>query len=138
MRIPALRILLNLMCCIGLCGGIAQAQNSSLYQRPCDGSFPVGSNDRWYHNLVAAGGNPATSANSLQAASWTYKAGESREFLKIHDIVFIRVDELAQSTAQGNTSSRKNALYDARLQDWVSLEGSTSSQLRKTMVTLAS
>ncbi len=43
--------------------------------------------------------------------------------LRVHDIVSIRVDEMAQSTAQGNASSRKNTIYDARLSDWVRFDG---------------
>ncbi len=123
MRRRIIRILLSAWCCIGFCVGISQAQNSSLYQRPLvapSSSVPMTSGG---NNMVASGATPANAANALQTASWTYKPGETPRVLKIHDIVFIRVDELAQSTAQGNTSSRKNALYDARLQDWVSLEG---------------
>jgi flagellar L-ring protein precursor FlgH len=57
--------------------------------------------------------------NTLQAASWTLPPPTPPRTLKIHDIVSIRVDELATSTAQGNVQSRKNGLYDAKLSDWL-------------------
>jgi flagellar L-ring protein FlgH len=61
--------------------------------------------------------------SGLQAASWTYVPPNPTRILKIHDIVSIRVDKLASSTAQGNVQSRKTGLYDARLNDWIELVG---------------
>lgn len=55
----------------------------------------------------------------LQATSFTYQAPASLRKLNIHDIVSIRVDELATATMLGNVQSRKNGAYDARLSDWL-------------------
>jgi flagellar L-ring protein FlgH len=64
---------------------------------------------------------PLTYSNGipLQAASFTYQAPTSLRKLNIHDIVSIRVDELATASALGNAQSRKNGAYDARLSDWL-------------------
>ncbi len=56
---------------------------------------------------------------TLQAASWTLGPPNPVRQLKLHDLVSIRVDELATTTALGNVQSRKNGLYDARLNDWL-------------------
>jgi flagellar L-ring protein precursor FlgH len=64
---------------------------------------------------------PVTFGNGipLQAASFTYQAPASLRRLNIHDIVSIRVDELATASMLGNAQSRKNGSYDARLSDWL-------------------
>ena len=123
MKVSMLRLCILVICLCGLTAEVAFAQNSSLYQRPMAPPTSLAMQGAPTSGLVATGATPAASANALQSASWTYTPGETPRVLKIHDIIFIRVDELAQSTAQGNTSSRKNTLYDARLQDWISLEG---------------
>ena len=43
--------------------------------------------------------------------SWTYTQPTPSRALKLHDIVFIRVDESAQSISLGNATSRKNTSY---------------------------
>lgn len=58
---------------------------------------------------------------TLQTASWMYTPPSAARVLRLHDIISIRVDELAQTTAQGDANSRKNSLYDAVLQEWVQL-----------------
>ncbi len=58
-------------------------------------------------------------SQTLQAASWTSVPQLPTRKLKIHDLVSIRVDETATSSALGNAQSRKSGLYDARLNDWV-------------------
>lgn len=112
-------------------GGSALAQNSSLLQLPQRETFAAqpgvaGS---------AAVMQPATpekgaivmpmapQSPELAAASWTYAAAPAARVLRIHDVVSIRVDEVARMTAEGRASQRKNALYDAILKDWIELEG---------------
>lgn len=87
----------------------AEAQESSLFNRP----------------KSAAGGRGLT----LENASWTFVPSPPVRVLKLHDIVSIRVDELARGTAEGSTSSRKNGVYDALLRSWVVLNGIRKAEL---------
>ncbi len=40
-----------------------------------------------------------------------------------HDVVSVRVDVLARMAADGELRRRKDARYDARLKDWITLQG---------------
>lgn len=127
--ITSVALALFLWACVG---GQALAQNSSLFQRiPSDigvlspqvevrgsnASFPA----------TAEGGVIATpmmaQSPQLAAASWTYAAPTAPRVLRLHDVVSIRVDEIARMTAEGRASQRKNAVYDAILKGWIELEG---------------
>jgi flagellar L-ring protein FlgH len=59
----------------------------------------------------------------LANASWTYMPPPPQRKFRKHDIVTIRVDELARMRAEGSSESRRNMLYDAVLKDWISLSG---------------
>jgi flagellar L-ring protein precursor FlgH len=59
---------------------------------------------------------------SLQS-SFTYQPPVPARILRVNDIVSIRVEEIAQMIAQGNTTSRKTINFDAVLQDWIRLVG---------------
>ncbi len=56
-------------------------------------------------------------------ASFTYQPPVPARVLRVNDIVSIRVEEIAQMIAQGNTTSRKTINFDAVLQDWVRMVG---------------
>lgn len=73
-----------------------------------------------YNNPPAGYGDQL---GSLQNASWTYAPPATARVLEIHDIISIRVDDAAQTTAQGNASSRKNGIYDFLLRDWIAISG---------------
>ncbi len=81
----------------------AHAQSSSIYARdlPLDTRPPT----------------------TLDGGSWTYIPRLQPRQIRINDRVTIRVDELARVQAEGEMERRKDALYDARLQDWVRLIG---------------
>jgi flagellar L-ring protein precursor FlgH len=68
-----------------------------------------------------AGGNYFVPPN-LQS-SYTYQPPVPSRVLRVNDIVSIRVEEIAQMIAQGNTTSRKTLNFDAVLQDWVRMVG---------------
>lgn len=68
-----------------------------------------------------AGGNYFVPPN-LQS-SYTYQPPVPSRVLRVNDIVSIRVEEIAQMIAQGNTTSRKTINFDAVLQDWVRMVG---------------
>lgn len=55
--------------------------------------------------------------------SFYYQPPPNQRELKIHDVVHIIVDEAARMTADGVASTRKNAIYDAVLADWITLDG---------------
>jgi len=65
--------------------------------------------------------NPYLQPN-LQA-SYTYQPPVPARTLRVNDIVSIRVEEISQMLAQGNTTSRKTMNFDAVLQQWVRLVG---------------
>lgn len=122
--------------CIATLHPLVVAQESSLFHQPPPmrpmtmlptQSTPMASGSRQGEVPQAIINQPTAGQamlnNSLQAASWTYTPTQSARVLRLHDIVFIRVDELASSNAQGNASSRKTSLYDANLLDWVKFEG---------------
>ncbi len=66
--------------------------------------------------------DPSQNQNPL-ASSWTFVPPSASRNLRIHDIISIRVSEIAQSNSQGNAQSRKSLSFDARLADWVRLVG---------------
>ena len=53
----------------------------------------------------------------------TYQAPLPAKVLRVHDVVQIRVDESARMMAEGIAQQRKNAIYDAVLEDWIQLDG---------------
>ena len=55
--------------------------------------------------------------------SWTYVPPAPARTLKLHDIVSIRIDEVATSLSTGNATSRKTTSYDATIKDWIRLVG---------------
>jgi flagellar L-ring protein precursor FlgH len=80
-----------------------RAQNSSLFQ---------------YEQQVE-GTDPLT----LQQSSWYHSDPAPMREIQLHDIVSIRVDELSRMTAEGELMRRKTGRYDARLKDWILLDG---------------
>ncbi len=68
-------------------------------------------------------GYPAVASVGLANSSWTYSPPPPRRTFRLHEIVTIRVDEIARVRAEGSAESRRNMFYDALLKDWVSLSG---------------
>jgi flagellar L-ring protein precursor FlgH len=56
---------------------------------------------------------------TLPNASWTYVATLPPKKIQLHDIVVVRVDELARMTSDGEINRRKNSTYNAQLKDWL-------------------
>ncbi len=59
----------------------------------------------------------------LSDGSWIRPIPVLPREIKLHDVVSIRVDELARMQSDGEVNRRKNALYDALLLDWLTLNG---------------
>lgn len=110
---------------------------SSLFQRPAatsqrslttsqrslgrEQSPPVA--DRSSEPLPLAGEMSRIQPLTLHDASWTFSPPPPPQEIRLHDIVSIRVDELARMQSEGDVQQRKNTLYDAILKDWIMLDG---------------
>lgn len=109
----------------------AQAQNSSLLQNPSPDFFTPStilppSTGQFAAATPESGvviAPQPMSAPHLAVGSWTYTPPAPPRVLKLHDVVSIRVDEMARMTSEGRATQRKNGLYDAVLKDWVTTEG---------------
>jgi len=64
-------------------------------------------------------GNAPPPHPGLTAVSWTYTPPMPRRVFQKHDIVTIRVDEIARVMAEGNAESRKITQYRAVLSEWL-------------------
>ena len=62
---------------------------------------------------------------SIQGVSWTYQPAPLIRTFRKHDIVTIRVDEIARVMAEGAAETRKRTLYKAVLSDWIKLTNLT-------------
>ncbi len=94
-----------------------EAQAQAGYGAPSPGSFAGP-----FPGMQPMTMDPSQNPNPL-AASWTFVPPSASRNLRIHDIISIRVSEIAQSNSQGNAQSRKSLSFDARLSDWVRLVG---------------
>jgi flagellar L-ring protein FlgH len=116
---PTRRALLQSALCtgvsLGLAGiGLAQdAPNSSLYS----GRLPV------------AARSATTAAEPLPApARWYELPLPPPKEIKVHDLVTIRVDLGARVSSDAMLQRRRTAQYDARLNDWLILDGLRSAK----------
>lgn len=92
-------------------GAMPGSDSGSPYYGPSGGYY---SNGTWVDN--------PTNIPNFQS-SFTYQPPMPARVLKVNDLVSIRVEELGQMIAQGNTTSRKTVTLDAVLQDWIRLVG---------------
>lgn len=60
---------------------------------------------------------------TLENTSLFYQPALPPKTLKLHDFVTVIINENAQVNSEGEMQRRKNALYDARLTDWILLKG---------------
>ncbi len=81
----------------------AQAQNASLYRR----------------DLPAVNGAPL----SVDTTSLYFQPPEPLKQIKRHDLITILVNEMAEVVSEGQMQRRKNATYNAELQEWVLFKG---------------
>jgi flagellar L-ring protein FlgH len=82
------------------CGGVAHAQNSSIYLRD-----------------KVSGGIP------MASSSLTFNEALRPREVKLNDLVTIRVTEISTYTNSGDATRRNNSTIDARLQNWLQLDG---------------
>ena len=136
---------------LGLCSALvsaetAAAQNSSLFHKPAVrvaqvanvGATPEVLPSPPGAMMAAQPGGYGSPASQFQAGymppmdnasqlglqtSWTYVPPAPARTLKLHDIVSIRIDEVATSLSTGNATSRKTTSYDATIKDWIRLVG---------------
>ena len=108
----------------------AWGQESSLFHRPVvavdttSAASPAAPADNQLSSQsMGAIVPPGMAGYGNMAPPRTYQAPLPAKVLRIHDVVQIRVDEAARMIAEGTVQQRKNALYDAVLDDWVELDG---------------
>ena len=82
----------------------ASGQNSSLYQRAVPPTGPY-------------------NATALDRSSWTYIAVPPPKKIALHEVVMVRVDELTRTTSEGDVQRRRDAQYDATIENWIDLIG---------------
>src|ERR1044072_6268758 len=68
-------------------------------------------------------GSFATAAGAAAPMSWYEVPPPPAKEVKIHDIVTIRVDTGARVSESAQLQRRRTAQYDAKLSDWIVLEG---------------
>ncbi len=109
------------------------AQDSSLFHSPrtmvnpnigVQGNLPEYASDPAINQAPMPFRGPAMAG--AFAPPRTYQAPLPPKVLRIHDVIQIRVDEAATMTSNGVANQRKNALYDAVLEDWIRLSGGPS------------
>ncbi len=101
---------------------VARAQNSSLFARqyvPTDGSLGAAPDP----GRAMMGEDLPDPNLSLKDSSWTYIPVPPPREIKKHDVVSVRVDVLSRMASDGELRRRKDARYDARLKDWIKLNG---------------
>lgn len=122
----------TLMCLVVIAKAApVMAQNGSLFQRPLPQVVTVNQVDpRTALNMAPSTMETGTivapttpSYPQLAAASWTYAVPSPPRVIRVHDVISIRIDEVARATAEGRATQRKNALYDAVLKDWLEFDG---------------
>lgn len=96
--------LVALMITLSLLGGLAVAQPSSSLYRPDPNQ-------------------PSASPLLLPQVGMYYQEVPPPRELKLHDLVTIRVDEKSQTFSEGSMERRKTQLFDAILDQWISLDG---------------
>jgi len=100
---PAFPVALVLTLLVGWGTPTAWAQNNSLYQAQDSLGRSV----------------PLT----MQQGSLVYSAAPEARAFQMQDIIQVRVEELARMTSQGRNDQRKNATFNAILNNWVRLNG---------------
>jgi flagellar L-ring protein precursor FlgH len=92
----------------------AVGQNNSLFREPL-ANQPGGARSAQPELLPPPRG--------LEHYSWTYIPPPGPRKFEVEDIVFIRVNEIARMSSEGQLQRRRNSLYDFILNDWVVLNG---------------
>jgi len=88
---------------VGLLSQIANAQNNSLFKMQ----------DSLGRNI------PMT----MQQSNLLHMELPEARSMRMHDIIQVRVDELARMSSDGRSERRKNATLNGILNDWVRLNG---------------
>jgi flagellar L-ring protein precursor FlgH len=90
---------------VSVCATAAAAQSASLYRR----------------DLPTANG----AALTVDTTSLYYQPPEPLRQIKKHDLITVLVNNMAEVVSEGQMQRRKNATYNAELQDWVLFKGFT-------------
>ena len=110
----------------------SQATNNSLNSQqvmvppqsyPNSGQFPMPLGNGPPRTGTTMGYSPMATPTIQSPIAYTYQPPPRQRVLKVHDVIQIRVDELSRMTADGIAAQRKNTLYDARLLEWLRLDG---------------
>ncbi|MDP1560786.1 MAG: flagellar basal body L-ring protein FlgH [Pirellulaceae bacterium] len=66
---------------------------------------------------------------TMQQSSLIYSAAPEARAFQMQDIVQVRVDEMARTSSQGRNDQRKNASFNAILNNWIRLNGLNKAEI---------
>ncbi|MEM9586937.1 MAG: flagellar basal body L-ring protein FlgH [Planctomycetota bacterium] len=97
---------------------VSPAQGMTAVQAPPTARMPLQPLQAPGTAAAIAGPEPGL---TLEQTSWIYDPPRPLRTFAVHDLITIRVDEIARVMAEGNAENRKLSQFSAVLSDWIRL-----------------
>lgn len=91
-------------------------------------TLAIGTADAQDNSLYSKNFGQTPSGPTLAQASLIRTIPPAPRAIRVHDVVSIRVEELARTQIDGEMQSRKNANYNAIINDWIRFNGFTKAE----------